>query len=271
MSGSVAEAPKAPAPPAEHATSWRKNRKLDQWIAFWSVPFFFNLFGLVFVPLSWMMPPRSPSSSTPHIVDFMHSHNLLIACVILTLAYGLAPVSNACYLMQVRRMSVSPAFRYSMMIGAITGAIVGMLFPMFCFGLGAFRPGYDSGVLTMLYDFGYLAFIGSLGCFCVMWMAFGLAIILDENGILPKWLGYYTIWQYVTELMAAPVWIVKSGPFAWNGLMTFWFAMTLYVSWQIIVYVCIYRAIKNQPETELDNASPELHPKAVELRSGTSV
>jgi hypothetical protein len=53
--------------------------------------------------------------------------------------------------------------------------------------------------------------------------------------------------------------------------MTFWFAMTLYVSWQIIVYVCIYRAIKNQPEAELDNASPELGPKAVELRSGTSV
>jgi hypothetical protein len=269
MSGSVAEVPKAPTPPAERAMSWPKNRKLDQWIAFWSVPFFFNLFGLVFVPLSWMMPPRSPSSTTPHIVDFMHSHNLLIACVILTLAYGLAPVSNACYLMQVRRMSVSPAFRYSMMIGAITGAIVGMLFPMFCFGLGAFRLGYRSGVLTMLYDFGYLAFIGSLGCFCVMWMAFGLAIILDENNILPKWLGYYTIWQYVTELMAAPVWIVKSGPFAWNGLMTFWFAMTLYVSWQIIVYVCIYRAIKNQPEAELDNASPELR-QAVELRSGTS-
>jgi hypothetical protein len=51
--------------------------------------------------------------------------------------------------------------------------------------------------------------------------------------------------------------------------MTFWFAMTLYVSWQIIVYVCIYRAIKNQPEAELDNASPELR-QAVELRSGTS-
>jgi hypothetical protein len=157
-----------------------------------------------------------------------------------------------------------------MMIGAITGAIVGMLFPMFCFGLGAFRPGYDSGVLTMLYDFGYLAFIGSLGCFCVMWMAFGLAIILDENNILPKWLGYYTIWQYVTELMAAPVWIAKSGPFAWNGLMTFWFAMTLYVSWQFIVYLCIYKAIKNQPEAELDNAPAEPHPAALETTSRTS-
>ena len=236
------------------APARRRNRKRDQWIAFWTVPVFFNLFGIVFVPLSWMMPPRPANSSTPQVVEFMQSHNLLIACAILTLSFGLAPLSNSVYLIQVKRMSVSPVFRYSIMIGSMTGAIVGMLFPMFCFGLGSFRAGYDPSIQQLLYDFGYLAYIGSLGCFCVMWMAFGLAIILDQNNILPKWLGYYTVWQYVTELMAAPVWISKSGPFAWNGLMTFWFAMVLYVSWQIIVYVCIYRAIKNQPDDELDNA-----------------
>jgi hypothetical protein len=247
----------------------RGNRKLDQWIAFWIVPFFFTLFGIVFVPLSWMMPPRSPSSPTPQIVEFMQSHNLLIACAILTVSFGLAPLSNSVYLMQIKRMSVSPVFRYAIIMGATTGALVGMLFPMFCFGLGAFRKGYDRSILAMLYDFGYLAYIGSLGCFCIMWMAFGLAILLDQNNILPKWLGYYTVWQYVTELMAAPVWIAKSGPFAWNGLMTFWFAMALYVSWQTIVYVCIYQAIKNQPDGELENAwldheasAPDARPRA---------
>jgi hypothetical protein len=244
----------APEAPAGSVLPWRKTKKQDQWIAFWSVPIFFNIFGVVFVPLSWMMPPRSPSGSSLQIVEFMQSHNLLIACAILTLTFGLAPVSNAVYFIHIKRMSVSPVFRYAAMCGSITGAIVGMLFPMFCFGLGAFRSGYRPSILEMLYDFGYLAYIGSLGCFCVMWMAFGLAIILDNNNVLPKWLGYYTVWQYVTELMAAPVWISKSGPFAWNGLMTFWFAMVLYVSWQIIVYVCIFRSIKNQPDDELENA-----------------
>ncbi|WP_370500512.1 hypothetical protein NWT09_03840 [Mycolicibacterium sp. jd] len=241
-------------PAAGTSPSWRRHPKLDQWIAFWIVPGFFTLFGNVFVPLSFMMPPRSPGSSTPEIVGFMQSHNLLIACAILTLSFGLAPITNACYVMQVKRMSVSPVFRYTIIVGATTGAIVGMLFPMFCFGLGAFRTGYDPPILAMLFDFGYLAYIGSLGCFCIMWMAFGLAILLDRNNILPKWLGYYTVWQYLTELMAAPVWIATSGPFAWDGLMTFWFAMALYVPWQIIVYLCIYRAIKNQPVHELENA-----------------
>ena len=44
------------APRSEPATMasrpWRKSRKFDQWIAFWSVPFFFSVFGVVFVPLS---------------------------------------------------------------------------------------------------------------------------------------------------------------------------------------------------------------------------
>jgi hypothetical protein len=39
--------------------------------------------------------------------------------------------------------------------------------------------------------------------------------------------------------------------------------MVLYVSWQFIVYLCIYKAIKKQPEGELDNAPPT--PQAVDL------
>lgn len=244
----VAESPRASLP-----GRLRANPKLDQWMAFWTVPFFFSVFGLVFIPLSWMMPPRAPSSTPAQIDDFLRSPNLLIACTTLMLTFGLGPVSNAVYLMQIKRMSVSPVFRYVLMTGAITGTIVGMLFPLFCFGLGSFRPGYRPEIKSLLFDFGYLAFIGSLGCFCVMWMAFGLAILLDKNNVLPKWLGYYTVWQYVSELIAAPVWIAKSGPFAWNGVLTFWLAMLLYVSWQMIVYVCIFRAIRNQPADELQH------------------
>ena len=238
------------------AKPWYRSSKLDQWICFWSVPFFYNLFGLVFVPLSWMMPPRSPSNPVEAIVEFMQSQNLLLACTILTLSWGLAPVSNAVYLDQMRRMSVSPVFRVAMIGSSIVGAIAGMLFPLFCFGIGALRPGYDADVLVMLYDFGYLAFIGSLGCFCVMWGVFGLAILIDQNNVLPKWLGYYTVWQFMSELMAAPVWIAGSGPFAWNGLVTYWFAMLVYVPWQFIVYFCIYKSIRNQPED--DAAIPSL-------------
>lgn len=253
MSHSVAVADTVP----EQGKPWYRSKKLDQYICFWSVPVFYNLFGLVFVPLSWMMPPRSPDRPVAEIVAFMQSQNLLIASAILILSLGLSAVANACYLVQIKRMSVSPVFRYAFIAGSMVGAIVGCLFPMFCFGLGAFRSGYDDQILVMLYDFGYLSFIGSLGCFCLNWMLLSLAIILDKNRILPRWLGYYTIWQYVTELFATTVWISKSGPFAWDGELAFWFNMVIYVPWQFIVYFCVYRAIKSQPEGELFNAGPQ--------------
>lgn len=235
---------------------WYRNRKLDQYLCFWSVPFFYNVFGLVFVPLSWMMPPRSPGISLAEKVEFMQSPNLLIACTILVLSLGLSAVGNAVYLSQIKRMSVSPAFGFAFMAGSMTGAIVGCLFPMFCFGLGAFRQGYDPKVLEMLYDFGYLSFIGCLGCFVLNWSLLGMAILLDRNHTLPRWLGYYTLWQSATEFFAATVWLAHDGPFAWNGLLAFWFNMLIYVPWQFIVYFCIYRAIKQQPESELGNCPP---------------
>ncbi len=232
---------------------WYRHRKLDQWLCFWCVPFFYNLFGIVFVPLSWMMPPRSPASSIDAKVAFMQSPNLVIASTILLLSLGLCAVATAVYLCQMRRMSVSPAFRYAFLAGSTAGAIVGCLFPMFCFGVGAFRPGYRPEVLAMLYDFGYLGYIGCLGCFFMNWSCLGLSILLDQNNTLPKWLGYYTMWQAVTELFAATVWVAHDGPFAWNGLLAFWFDMVIYVPWQIIVYICIYQAIRRQPEHELGN------------------
>jgi hypothetical protein len=235
---------------------WYKSKKLDQWLCFWSVPFFYNLFGIVFVPLSWMMPPRSPSNSLAGKIEFMQSPNLLIACVILVLALGLSAVSNAVYMCQMKRMSVSPAFRFAFLAATIAGAIVGGLFPMFCFGLGAFRHGYRPEILAMLYDFGYLSFIGCLGCFFITWSCLGLSIVLDKNDTLPKWLGYYTLWQAVTEIFATTVWVAHDGPFAWNGLLAFWFDMVIYVPWQMIVYVCIYQAIKRQPDRELNNCQP---------------
>ncbi len=241
---------------ARSAGPWYRNKKLDQWLCFWSVPVFYNLFGIVFVPLSWMMPPRAPGNTEAGVIEFMQSPNLLLATTILILVVGLSAVGNAVYLSQMKRMTVSPVLRYAFIVGAATGAIVGCLFPMFCFGLGAFRSGYSPEVLQLLYDFGYMSFIGCLGCFFLNWSCLGLSILLDENNTLPRWLGYYTIWQSVTEIFASTLWVSHSGPFAWNGLLAFWFNMVLYVPWQFIVYLCIYRAIKSQPESELDNFRP---------------
>ena len=51
---------------------------------------------------------------------------------------------------------------------------------------------------------------------------FAVAILLDQNGIFPKWMAYVSIWQIVTEVLAVPMFMFTAGPFAWNGSISFY-------------------------------------------------
>src|SRR4029079_12234224 len=58
---------------------------LDQWICWWSIPIFYNLFGLIFVYFTKIMPPPSPGLTQDEIVAFIRTNttNLQIGFVLL--------------------------------------------------------------------------------------------------------------------------------------------------------------------------------------------
>ena len=155
-------------------------------------------------------------------------------------------------LTQMKRMEgVSPVLRYAYIAVLGVGGLPGCLFPGYMFALGAFRPEYDPAILAMLYDLGFLCFVGSLGCFVIQYVVFSIAVFLDKRGIFPKWLGYFSIWTLVTELVATPVFVTQTGPYAWDGLLSFYQGTVIWVAWQTCVTICLYKAIKSQPLEEL--------------------
>ena len=242
----VADAPVRPRETTLHKP------KLDQWVCFWSIPFFYLLFGLIFVAMGGIMPPQSPSASIAEILEYMQRPRLALGIALLNLSLGLASLASGVIVVQMKRMKgVSPALPYAYLAALAVAGVPGCLFPGFMFALGVFRPEYDPQILVMLYDLGFLCFVGSLGVFFVQYLVFAIAIFLDERQIFPKWLGYLTIWALVTEIVAVPTWITRTGPFAWDGLLTFWLGTFIFVSWEFLMCVCLYRAIKNQPNDEL--------------------
>ena len=243
------------APSSYGASKSRRNSnpKLDQWICFWSIPFFYLLFGVIFVLYGRIMPPPTPASSTAAIVAFMSSPGLSIAAVLLALSLGIYALNSGLMLTQMKRMEgVSDTLRYAYIAVLGVGGIPGCMLPGLLFALGAFRPDYDPQILVMLYDLGFLCFIGSLGCFIIQYFVFAVAIFLDKRGIFPKWLAYFSIWTLVTELVAAPVFVTQSGPFAWDGLLSFYQGTVIWVAWQTCLTIYLYKAIKEQPLEELN-------------------
>jgi hypothetical protein len=242
----------APVVTEKAAPAWTRRPKIDQWICWWTIPIFYNLFGLIFVVLTRVMPPPRPDITSEQIVAFFETHSLTIRIgfALLMFFIGFASVANGLIALQIKRMSVSPVFAYAYIGSLVVGGLPGCLLPAFAFVAGAFRPDRDPQIMVMLYDWCLLSFVGSLGCFCTQNMVLALAIFLDKNDILPKWLAYISIWMIVTELLASPVFIFKSGPLAWNGSISFYVGTAVFVVWEFAIIRLLYAAIKKQSPAE---------------------
>jgi hypothetical protein len=250
----VVSTPPTPGAGPDDYQDHRPKSKTDQWICWWSILIFYNLFGLIFVVLTRVMPPPSPHLSTEQIVHFFQVHSLTIKIGfgLLMVVIGFSSWANGLVVFHMKRMSVGSVWAYSYIAALAVGALPGCLFAALCFLTAVFRPDRNPHIMALLYDMGLLMFVGSLGCFATMYLVFALAILLDKNKIFPKWLAYVTIWQIVTEVMAAPVFIFKRGPFSWNGSISFWQGTVIFVIWEVCVVFVLYKAIREQPPRETD-------------------
>ncbi|MBH0776359.1 hypothetical protein [Nocardia bovistercoris] len=226
--------------------------KRDVWICYWIVPVFYTAFGLIFVLFTRVMPPPRADTGAEQITHFFTDHavTIRIGFALLLLIVGGAGVSNGIVVFHMKRMSTGSICAYIYMAGMAVGALPGCLLVAFCFLAAVYRPDRDPELLALLYDLGLLSYVGSLGCFTAAYFGFAIAIFFDRNEIFPKWLAYVTIWQIVTEILATPVFVVRSGPFAWNGSISFWMGTVVFGTWLMCVITFLRRATALQPADE---------------------
>lgn len=223
--------------------------KRDLWICWWITVIFYALFGVIFVPLTRIMPPPGPGLSVVEINAFFHdhAHTIQIGFALLMVVIGFGSISNGLIAYQMTRMSVSKVFAYGYIATLAIGALPGCLFAAFMFQAAVFRPDMDPQIVALLYDMSFLTFVGSLGCFTANYVIFALAVLLDGNDVFPKWLAYVAIWQVVTELLAVPVFIFRKGPFSWNGVISFWEGTVLFGIFLTCLIRLLRTAIQQQP------------------------
>ncbi|MBW8482662.1 hypothetical protein [Actinomadura parmotrematis] len=230
----------------------RRGGAVDLWICWWVLPVFYVLFGLIFVLLARVIPPPRPDRSPEEVAAFFHDHaaTIRIGFAALMVVIGFTGVANGLVAHQMKRMAVSPVFAYAYIAALAVGALPGCLMAAFCFLAAVFRPGRDPHVLALLYDIGLLTFVGSLGCFTTQYLVLALAILLDRRRIFPTWMAYVCVWQIVTELLAAPVFVFKDGPLAWDGSISFYMGTVIFGIYEVCIIVLLFKAVRDQPPGE---------------------
>jgi hypothetical protein len=233
----------ASAAPATIADEWR--RSLAQLVCFWSAAVFMNAFGTGLFAMAHLLPPLAPSLSGEDLATIFHAKSAGIrwGMILLVLFFGAGSLFAGLVVSQMKRMEgVSPALAYGYLVALASSAVPsGLLFvPLFV--AGALR-GYSPPIMVMMDDLGYFSFIGVLGCFFVQYAVLALAVFLDRSRLYPKWFGYVCIWSSLTEVMAIPLWIFRTGPFTWAGLLVFWIGLPIFMAWQICLMVCMWKAM----------------------------
>ncbi|MGB8366169.1 MAG: hypothetical protein ACLQUZ_15055 [Rhizomicrobium sp.] len=216
--------------PAATARQSRHDPKLEMWIAWWVIIAFYNVFTIAFFVLSRTQPPPKAWWALPHIVQwFNHNHSgILIGFAMMFLVAGFSLTANALIAYSMRRMSVSPVFAYSYLIIYSLAGIPGMLLTCIALVVGAMRPDRNPKLIGLLYDMGFLSFSGTMGIFLIGSLVWGVAILIDNNRVLPKWFGYLNLCNALTEFVVAPCCMFKSGPLAWDGVIAFYINMVVF-------------------------------------------
>lgn len=243
----VASAPAEPSRSFLRRIAWqlRHDEKRELWIGWWTLVVFYNLYGLLFFVVTRTQPPPKPSLDPSEVVQWFadRRHGLIYGYAIVFIVGGATAIMNSTLAYSMRRMSVSRAFAYSYLVIYALATLPGMLLMGIVGTVGAMRPDRDPALMSWLYDFAFLSFEGTMGVFLIGSLVWMVAVLLDQNGVFPKWFGYLNLCNALTEVVVAPAWIFKSGPFAWDGTIAWWINMGVFVTYTAVFLTLLRRLI----------------------------
>jgi hypothetical protein len=219
--------------------------KRELWLAWYVTVAFYGLYSVIFFAVARVQPPGRPWLAPDQTVDWFADRRwgLLVGFALIFVLGGFSAVAIALITYSIRRMSVSPVFAYSYLILYAVSAVPGFMFICVAMTCGAMRPERNPIMQQWLYDFGFLSFVGTMGVFLIGSLVWMVAILLDENGVFPKWFGYLNLCNALTEVVVAPAWIFKSGAFAWNGTIAWWINMGVFVIYTTAFLTLLRRMI----------------------------
>jgi hypothetical protein len=153
----------------------------------------------------------------------------------------------------VRRMEGEAHFLAPcQLIGGVASSMFFVL-PALFWQVAAFRPERDPSLVLLLNDIGWILTVTPVPPFLVQFLPLGAAILLDRNrpSVMPRWMGFATLWACVLYLPGSAAYFFKIGPFAWNGLLAFWVPLSVFVAWELGLCYLAFRQIRRSSVQEM--------------------
>jgi hypothetical protein len=213
----------------------------------WSGAVLVLLFAVGFYPLAHFIPPPLPSASAAEIAGMYQQNPLQIrlGLLVMMISFGLVCPFAAVIFIQLSRIQRGPSILpYAQLACGICGGALVMI-PLMLWAGAAFRPDRNPELIMILNDMAWISFLWPVPVFFLQVVSTGLAILGDKNDqpILPRWSGFFCLWCAVAFLPGLLLIFFEIGPFAWNGLLTFWLGASVFFTWYMVMSVVMRNCV----------------------------
>ncbi|GLR67909.1 hypothetical protein GCM10010909_25900 [Acidocella aquatica] len=210
---------------------------------------FSALLGVGLLGVTTLWQPPAPGLGAGQIARLFQQNTLQIRLGVAVLAAGSAfywPFAAA-ITTQMRRIEGKAHSLAETQMATATGTVIAVLLACFLWFAAAYRPGVmPPAIVQSLNDLGWLCFVGLYPPAVLQCVVIGVCILSQqpETMIYPRWLGFVNFWAAIIFLPGAAVPFFQSGPFAWNGLVSFWLVAGVFFGWIILMSFATAAAIK---------------------------
>jgi hypothetical protein len=222
---------------------------VDQKICAWGGPFCAAMLGAGLL-MAGFVPPPSPSLSAQEVATLYQDRASLIRAGMVLGLFGMAGFAAlVCAISaQMARMQLPSRLPQYLQLGAGSIGVLTVMFPVMIFAITAFRPERDPQLTQLLNDIGWLIIIPAFPTFIAQFFGIAFGALQDRRAqpVFPRWTAYFNAWIGLLFVPGAFAYFLRSGPFAWDGLLSFWVAATAFFVWLMVMPVLLFRAMRQE-------------------------
>lgn len=194
--------------------------------------------------------PMSPNMSADQVANFYQDNTARIRySMILFNWFGVGLIPIVILLaMQVRRMAHrTPILSYSLIAAAGGPPALFLIANMFWL-LGSFRPDRAPELTQVLNDLAWLTFTLLVPYLIAQCLLLALAIYWDqqERPVFKPWVAYFNLGVAGALVPATFTALSFDGPFAWDGVLSFWLKNIAIAIWILVMGIGLAQAIQQQ-------------------------
>ena len=238
----------------------RAGRGSGERVIFWTLPAVAVVWIAAFLLFPGFVPPMSPRASAAEVADF-YSENLSRVRYSMILFNWFCVALIPILMLIVERMRGmahrTPVMRYCV-IGVAGAAPIAFLTSTIFWLIAAFRPDRSPDLTLLCNDLAWITFTCGVPFLVALCLFLALAIAYDDQDepVFPGWVARFNVVIAIALVPAGFAGLALSGPFAWDGLVSFWLRNLAIALWIVVMAAALRQAMeRDRDRTEIGAAS----------------